>query len=197
MSQEGLFDFAPDEAEEIVRLKRLAQDRKDAMEAILADPIIKQYQVAAKALDKKVSELNKLRTQNAEFEAKIKELEIPTLDEPSEDGFYIFTKRESSRWGRKPTVSVSRYLYFKAMGEWFDLKEGNSTVSEGYGNQSCSFEELLNLDGHVLEVSIEKLEDSSTYPHALLKNFEEARGPRDIAAEIAGLHAELDGEDEE
>ena len=176
--QDTLLNYEPSKEEEIARLKKKAAENTERIETILADPVIAEFQSAAKKLDKKMKEIEKLRSENSKLEVHLAEALIIEVAEPAEDGYYIFTKGETNRRWRhhsnKEVITVTRSLYLKAMGYWFDLSGGGSTAPDPDRHQEFdSFTDLLNIDTDTIEASIAKLEDISTYPTKLLEKVEE------------------------
>ena len=185
-AQETLIDYRPTQEEEITRLKKKAADNTARIEMLMSDPTIAEFQRAAKNFDKKMKEIEKLRSENNKIDSQIAEIFRVVLDEPTEDGYYIFSKTETNRrWkhgSNREVIRTDKALFLKAMGYWFDLSGGNSTAPSNEGYLSTdSFEELIGLDNDTIEATITKLEEVSVYPAELLKTVESDPEPSDEA----------------
>ena len=193
--QDALFDYTPSQEEEIVRLKKIAQANTARIESLMNDPVIEKFKVTAKALDKQMKELDKLREANRKIEDALLEVNLVVLDEPTEDGFYILTRSDKRTYGDR-AIFTSKALFLKAMGHWFDLSNGASTVDSGSRwERTSAFEDLLDIDLHTIEATMIKVEDTTTYPAEAL--VERTESPRDIQEEIADIRTRLDEEEDE
>ena len=171
--QDTLLDYTPSQEEEVARLKKLAAENTARIESLMSDPVISEFQSAAKKLDKKMKEIEKLRSENNKVNEELLQINLPTVEEPTEDGYYIYSKSEKAHsWQRKVSIlKTNRSLFLKAMGYWFDLSNGanNSPQSDSWHN---TFEDLLDIDRDTIEASITKLEDVSKFPTDLLGQIE-------------------------
>ena len=171
--QDTLLDYTPSQEEEVARLKKLAAENTARIESLMSDPVISEFQSAAKKLDKKMKEIEKLRSENNKVNEELLQINLPTVEEPTEDGYYIYSKSEKAHsWQREVSIlKTNRSLFLKAMGYWFDLSNGanNSPQSDSWHN---TFEDLLDIDRDTIEASITKLEDVSKFPTDLLGQIE-------------------------
>lgn len=174
--QEPLLDYTPSQAEEIARLTKLAEQRNARVEAILSDPVFQQAETNAAALDKKIKEISKIRDDLKKIAHEMCVATVPVLEEPTEDGIYIFSKKEMTHSGK---IEISGRLYLKALGTWFDLKDGGDKENHtGYSWHAQTFAEFLDIDSDAIEVSITRYE-GTTYPAQLLADEVEATGEGD------------------
>lgn len=183
-----LFEYQPTKEEEIARLTKKAAENTARIEAIMDDPTIAEFQRASKNLDKKMKEIEKLRSENIKLDEELGTVLLPVVAEPTEDGYYIYSKSEKTHsWQRKVSIlKTNRSLFLKAMGYWFDLSNGanNSPQSDSWHN---TFEDLLDIDRDTIEASIAKLEDASIFPTDLLGQIEgeyEKTGKEDFVGHI-------------
>ena len=196
-TQDALLDYTPSQEEEVARLKKLAAENTLRIESLMSDPVISEFQSAAKKLDKKMKEIEKLRSENNNVNEELLQINLPTVEEPTEDGYYIYSKSEKAHsWQRKVSIlKTNRSLFLKAMGYWFDLSNGANTSpqSDSWHN---TFEDLLDIDRDTIEASITKLEDVSKFPTDLLGEIE---GDYEKTGEEGALDDSADesGEDDE
>ena len=174
LAQDTLLDYTPSQEEEVARLKKLAAENTLRIESLMSDPVISEFQSAAKKFDKKMKEIEKLRSENNKVNEELLQINLPTVEEPTEDGYYIFTKSESRHSYQRAVrlVRSDRSLYLKAMGHWFDLSGGRSTAPGDNFSRSDTFEDLIDIDRDTIEASITKLEDVSKFPADKLGEIE-------------------------
>ena len=193
--QDTLLDYTPSQEEEVARLKKLAAENSLRIESLMSDPVISEFQSAAKKLDKKMKEIEKLRSENNKVNEELLQINLPVVEEPTEDGYYIYSKSEKAHsWQRKVSIlKTNRSLFLKAMGYWFDLSNGanNSPQSDSWHN---TFEDLLDIDRDTIEASITKLEDVSKFPTDLLGEIE---GDYEKTGEEGALDDSADESDED
>lgn len=170
MIEPTLLDYTPTQSEEIERLTKLAAEKNTRAELLLADPVFIEAASNAKAIDKKIKEILKSRDEVKKILGELRVINRPTLAEPTEDGYYILTT-SSFGYGRSTQVSTSKALLLKALGEWFDLSEGESTVAR-YSGASETFDEFIDIDDRTVELTITRLEDVSKWPSELLETVE-------------------------
>lgn len=161
-----MMDYAPTREEEIARVKKLAAEKSAQMEALLADPVISQFEANQKTMEKKLKDYLKLKEDLEKISTKLREINRPVIDEPEQDGFYIYTNAHLG-WGRNMEVSIDKSLLLKAMGHWWDLTNGISTVDR---ERKPNFEEFIDIDDKTIEVSLVWLEDQATYPAEALSD---------------------------
>ena len=165
-TQETMMDYTPTQEEEIARVKKLAAEKSAQMEAMLADPVIAQFEANQKTMEKKLKDYLKLKEELGKISTKLREINRPVIDEPERDGFYVYTNAHLG-WGRNMEVSIDKSLLFKAMGHWWDLTNGISTVDR---DRKPNFEEFIDIDDKTIEVSLVWLEDQTTYPAEALSD---------------------------
>ena len=172
MNQETLLDYTPTQAEEIARLQKKADEQNARYEALENDPVFLQAEVNFKAISKKINEMAKVRDELQKITHQLTKVALITLEEPIEEGLYIFTKAERG-YSRDGKIRMSRSLLLKAMGEWFNLSDHGSNTLPGWNSKATPFNDFLDIDGDTIEVTLTKYEDTSRYPHELLKDSDE------------------------
>ena len=165
MKQDSLLEYTPTEAEEIERLMKLAADKNARVEAIINEPVFIQAKENAKLLDKKIKEIEKLRNDLTKISKEIAVLDLVKVEEPTEDGYYIFIKKETGY--RDGSLRVSKCLLLKGLGEWFNLSEDGNTLPNWNGKR-IPFSDFLDIDSDCIEATIERF-DGELWPFELLK----------------------------
>lgn len=184
MEQDSLLEYTPTQTEEIERLMKLAAEKNARVEALVNEPVFIKAKENAKLLDKKIKEIEKLRSDLRNIAVQVAILDLVKVEEPTEDGYYIFTKKDTGYRGG--SLRVSKCLLLKGLGEWFNLSEEGNTLP-GWNGKHTSFNDFLDIDGDCIEATIQRFE-GTLWPVDLLK---ENGNEESIADEF------LNSEDEE
>lgn len=170
--QETLLDYTPSQEEEIARLRKLAETQALQMQAILDDPSLKQFEAIQKIVAKRFSEYAKLKESHKKITQELRVVIAPTLEQPTEDGFYIL---KSVSEGYSNSIYTRRTLLQKTMGTWFNMEDGECFAHMNWrrGNAK-SFEAFCGIDEDTIEVTLERLADQSRYPKELLGDDDES-----------------------
>lgn len=73
-TQETMMDYTPPREEEIARIKKLAAEKSAQMEALLADPVIAQFEANQKTMEKKLKDYLKLKEELEKISTKLHEV---------------------------------------------------------------------------------------------------------------------------
>lgn len=152
------------------QLKAKYQSAKQKSDAILSDPVFESFEAIAARLDKLVKEYHKITKDlpklRKEMMDELLKSFVPKIEEPTEDGFYIFIEHYIPPYGNDDKVETSATLLQKALGIWINVEDG-----VGYGNgyrtkngKRESFEDFLGIGSHTIEATLIKYEGSE-YPN--------------------------------
>lgn len=168
-----LLDYSPSQAEEVARLTRKAQEQNARIEAILADPAIKELGTNAQRIRKLLKDYSGATEAYDKLTKSIRKLTRIEIVEPAENGFYILTTSEMWR----DEVKIEKTFVLKAFGSWFNLEEGGNTLNLGmkYGRAE-SFTEFFNIGEDTIEATLTRVPDQSVFPAQLLADEVEATG---------------------
>ena len=165
--QETLIDYQPTKEEELTRLTELVAKLTSEREALKEAPELDAFAIAEKKANKVLKQVQSLDEKIAKVEKELRKLNAISIEEPTENGFYLLTM--SSVWiGHKKEVQtqIVEQLYIRVFGDWINAEDGGWYRNQRW-NRHDDFSGWLAIDDDTVSATFVKIENLDEMPAEL------------------------------
>ena len=162
MNQDALLDYTPTKEEELARLTELVTRLTSEREALKEAPELDTFAIAEKKAKKVLKQVENLEEKIAKAEKDLCKLNAITLEEPTENGFYMLTMK--SEW--KKQISISEQLYIRVFGDWLSAEDGGWYRNQRW-NRHNNFSGWLGIDEDTISATFTRIENLDEMPAEL------------------------------